>query len=660
MVITIWTWILIILLLGAAFGLFKANLPQFALLALVPAALLGVNLFVHLTDTTWGIFWVIWFIALFISILLSGTLGMVAASVITIAAIVLMFVGPELVSVRATTQAQELRLALPNDTIKTVDYHDNGSTPGASPDAPLVGSAAVNDTFATATLPGNGTVHSWSELVQRFDRASDVQKAEYASTFDTSAHLFGGTWSEVTPKLLAAEKAGVDTRVIQVVNSTVTDDQARSLIREDAGAAAASLPIVRVNGAVVTTNGGVGVKSVVNHWANNRSVVQTVLTVPQNIKQIKPEQASANVQAASVAVDVAGPCSNIDTGVVEQPKPQPKAPVKQTPTTPPGSGTATPTPTQTTSTPTPTPTETTATPTPTPTETTATPTPTPTQTTSTPTPTPTETTATPTPTPTETTPTPECTYLPPGNGESPTSDKCLAAKDPKDSLPGPTGKPTAPAPTDPVETTQPVESEPAQPTTLPSSTATQVAPGATIPATTIPIPSSDPAVAPTAGTGIGDPDAATSVVTSQATLSPEQATANQQAAQAVADQAAADAAAQAAQQAAADAAAQQAAQDAQAKAVADAAAQKTAADAAAKQAADAIAAQQAADAKATATLNEAAQAKAIETAKATAPAPSAPAESVIPTGTAGASFAFPLLLCGALFRTKKSPAGKRH
>jgi hypothetical protein len=622
MVITIWTWILIILLLGAAFGLFKANLPQFALLALVPAALLGVNLFVHLTDTTWGIFWVIWFIALFISILLSGTLGMVAASVITIAAIVLMFVGPELVSVRATTQAQELRLALPNDTIKTVDYHDNGSTPGASPDAPLVGSAAVNDTFATATLPGNGTVHSWSELVQRFDRASDVQKAEYASTFDTSAHLFGGTWSEVTPKLLAAEKAGVDTRVIQVVNSTVTDDQARSLIREDAGAAAASLPIVRVNGAVVTTNGGVGVKSVVNHWANNRSVVQTVLTVPQNIKQIKPEQASANVQAASVAVDVAGPCSNIDTGVVEQPKPQPKAPVKQTPTTPPGSGTATPTPTQTTSTPTPTPTETTATPTP--------------------------------------TPTPECTYLPPGNGESPTSDKCLAAKDPKDSLPGPTGKPTAPAPTDPVETTQPVESEPAQPTTLPSSTATQVAPGATIPATTIPIPSSDPAVAPTAGTGIGDPDAATSVVTSQATLSPEQATANQQAAQAVADQAAADAAAQAAQQAAADAAAQQAAQDAQAKAVADAAAQKAAADAAAKQAADAIAAQQAADAKATATLNEAAQAKAIETAKATAPAPSAPAESVIPTGTAGASFAFPLLLCGALFRTKKSPAGKRH
>jgi hypothetical protein len=492
---------------------------------------------------------------------------------------------------------------------------------------PLVGSAAVNDTFATATLPGNGTVHSWSELVQRFDRASDVQKAEYASTFDTSAHLFGGTWSEVTPKLLAAEKAGVDTRVIQVVNSTVTDDQARSLIREDAGAAAASLPIVRVNGAVVTTNGGVGVKSVVNHWANNRSVVQTVLTVPQNIKQIKPEQASANVQAASVAVDVAGPCSNIDTGVVEQPKPQPKAPVKQTPTTPPGSGTATPTPTQTTSTPTPTPTET---------------------------------TATPTPTPTETTPTPECTYLPPGNGESPTSDKCLAAKDPKDSLPGPTGKPTAPAPTDPVETTQPVESEPAQPTTLPSSTATQVAPGATIPATTIPIPSSDPAVAPTAGTGICDPDAATSVVTSQATLSPEQATANQQAAQAVADQAAADAAAQAAQQAAADAAAQQAAQDAQAKAVADAAAQKAAADAAAKQAADAIAAQQAADAKATATLNEAAQAKAIETAKATAPAPSAPAESVIPTGTAGASFAFPLLLCGALFRTKKSPAGKRH
>lgn len=129
-------------------------------------------------------------------------------------------------------------------------------------------------------------------------------------------------------------------------------------------------------------------------------------------------------------------------------------------------------------------------------------TPTPTPSTSTPTPTPS--TTTPTPTPTTPTPSPTCP-----SGQVGTPPNCLATKNPSQNVPGPSGKPTAPAPSGPAESSPPVETSPAQPSTTPGSGVTGLpAPGAsqtTQPATPAPTITGAPSSgAP--GTGSGNPD----------------------------------------------------------------------------------------------------------------------------------------------------------
>jgi hypothetical protein len=405
----------------------EESLPQFSLILFMAGLFLIWDFFMPVPDWVSALFWLLLVAALVVALLVAFSIAwMAAVAVASIGTLLLLVSG----IFTATPRSSDTEAAQPAPTATIQVKDDNGDTKvlefhGNKDEKVLAAHETVNDTFATASLKGDKTpVTSWTDLWNRVHAQSDQAKTEYIAAFNERAKILGITWERV-PLLVDAEKRGFDSRVIQSVNLTMTDEQIRLLAKEVAGDLAKTLPIVRIEGATVTTNGGTGSALVIQDWADNRPGTHVSLTVPADLA--KPE---ANLAHAANFIGVDTTCTNIGRGVIKQPqdylpkksKPSPSPTPSATVTT-----TATPTPTATVIvTPTPTATVTpTATPTPT---ATVTPTPTPTATV-TPTPTATVTpTATPTPTATVTQPGKEPTKDPAVNGNAPTNGAPVTAE----------------------------------------------------------------------------------------------------------------------------------------------------------------------------------------------------------------------------------------
>lgn len=351
-----------------------------------------------------------------------------------------------------------------------------GDKPDATADKPLAGADAVNDTTAPPTLKdGKGPVTSWTNLVERVEALPKDQRDAYIKAINARSK-FLGTWEDVKRyAALEKEQKGLDTRVILILNSDVTDQQARDALRKKMGDVVDHLPIVRASGDLINTRGVETGK--IEDFGDGRSQIRVILTVP--LWDAKEKKYVANLEAAKKGTGILVECTNPATGIVPKPHviivppkktppPPGKTPPATTHTTPPPTSTTTPPPTSTT---------------------------TPPPTTTTPPP-PTETT---TPPPTTTTPPPPTTTPPPE--ETPT----------KGPVPHESGKPTVGPPSGQPESSAPVESHPADPTTKPGDEVTSVpAPGATQEPSSDPKPDPVGTQAPTDGTTIPDPDATTS------------------------------------------------------------------------------------------------------------------------------------------------------
>lgn len=406
----------------------------------------------------------------------------VVALIVVILAIVLTSVGSA--SDNSHTHADAV-------TPTTLPY--KGNTGGTSSSSPAFGDEASNTTDLRPSLDdGEGPVASWRELVARVNAQPAGIRQAYIEAINARSASFG-TWSDVLRYAEIEEETGVDTRVILALNTDVTEQLIRHIVREVVGGQAAGrLPIVYTTGELINTR-GVDVEKI-KDFRDGRSQVRVILTVPT--ASTTTVKLVANIAAARQGRGILVECRNPSTGIVRKPTPHPTGSIT----------------TQTTTSPSPSVTRTTPSNTPpvTPPKTTS-PTPTPSMTPTTAPPTTAPPTTHPTP-PVTTSPTPSPT--PSATSPSPTPPATTPTKGP---VPYPTEKPSDGPPPGSTESTPPVESHPADPTTRPGDEATEPAPGATQ-ATRSPAPSREPSVAPhptTPGTGDVDPDAAASSTSGQ-------------------------------------------------------------------------------------------------------------------------------------------------
>lgn len=439
--------------------------PVFALLAASAALFILLAHWFHVYAWASVLFWLIWIIALCVVTFNKRNDGFWPAFLLSVLAwtlILLPFGSTVFQSAPSAPTAQALTVEMDGKT-RQLDFVSS-----ADASKPLAGKDVNTETTPPSLDDGKGPVHSWTELVQRVNGLPKAKKDAYIAAINARSR-FLGTWDDVQQYAAMEKKDDLDTRVVLIINSTVTDKEARDAVRTDVGDATDKLPIVRVSGALVNTRGVDAGK--IEDFADGRSQIRVILTTPVVKKDGKDNaKPVANTDAASKGTGVLTECTNPSTGIVRHPTPHTVPPKKTSPppSVPPTTPSTTPPTTRPPTTTPPTTTPPTTTPPTTTPPTTTPPTTTP-PTTTPPTTTP-PTTTPPTTTPPTTTPpttTPPTTTPP---EETPT----------KGPVPYPTDKPGGNKTPDPVETTAPVEHHPADPTTKPGDEAPDVpADGAT-------------------------------------------------------------------------------------------------------------------------------------------------------------------------------------
>ncbi len=471
----------------------EGGFPQFSLLLFMAGAFLIVAHFFEVAEWIATVFWVTLLAAAIVAAFVPFKISFgLAIAVFVINAIVLLPIAIVLApdtnsSASVTEQSETVKIEASNGKTETLERH------GDEKDKVLAAHETVNDTFATASLPGHqSALTSWTDLWNRVETLPEADKTKYVSAFNEATAL-GLKWDDV-PLLVDAEARGFESRVIQAINVNLTDEQVRSLAKELVGDLAAALPVVTIEGATVTTNGGTGSNFVLTKWADERPGIHISLTIPADLAH-----PTANVNDASKFVGVDTICANIGQGIIPRDH-LPKKKTQPTPTTAPPT-TAPPTTAPPTTAPPTTAPPTTAPPTTAP-PTTAPPTTAP-PTTAPPTTAP-PTTAPPTTAPPTTAPP---TTAPPTTAPPTTAPPTTA---PPTTAPPTTAPPTTAPPTTAPPTTAPPTTAP--PTTAPPTTAPPTtAPPTTAPPTTAPpgkVPSKEPQ-APSNGTPVtAEPTAA--------------------------------------------------------------------------------------------------------------------------------------------------------
>jgi hypothetical protein len=477
------TLIVISLLVAVSSWAFKLNSSQFGLLGSTLALYLALGLLgADLYLVVQMFFWIFWLVGLVIAIRAKSFKRGYGAAFAVFIISVLMVAGNGLMSLsNSPHHATGSASVIVDQNGKKTEMDLVSNDTGTSESKPISGTDTTSANLRPSLDDGKGPVVSWGNLVERVNALPADKKAAYIAAINQRSEYLG-TWEDVQ-KYAAAEKGtGVDTRVILVLNSSVTDQQARDTVGKTLGATANKLSVVQTTGALVNTR-GVETGAIAD-FADERSQIRVILTTPVKVNELGKIQLVANTKAAQSGVGVLTECTNPSTGIVTIVR---RTPPSRTTSTAPKTSTST-----SPSTATPTKSSSTAPSTKPPTTTTP------------PTTTP-PTTAPPTTQPPATTPPATC---PPGQTGTP--PECLATKDPGDNIPGPSGKPTAPAPSGPAETTPPKESNPANPGDKPGDEVTAPAPGATQTSRSS-IPSAVPTVAPnpsSPGTGDKDPDMA--------------------------------------------------------------------------------------------------------------------------------------------------------
>lgn len=441
------TIILIVLLGGLATILFWQRFHQFGALTLTAAGWLFVTTWISVSSGWTVIFWFAWVIALAAAVILRYRGGFAAVTTAFAVGLIACLTGIFSPANVATASQSVLPVQVGSQTI-TPALVDNTSQSGISSESPAAGEATITENIPVS-LACPETLSSLGDLVACVDKQPSDKKQAYITYFDAHKGALGASWQDVV-NLAKLEK---ETRVIVVANSNVSEQKARELARPVAGAAASTLPVVYVDGAILNTRGGVGQEQL-ETYADNRSQVRVLLTTSAD-----PQR---NVAMAKAGRGVLTECTNVATGIVPKPKPirvpkpEKPRPPQPTPSTP----------------------------------TSATPTPTPT-----------------TPTPTSTPPPAVC----PWNPELPPNHpNCLNPKNPTDGPEPPPEHTLAPSPSGSPESSPPKETNPAKPTETPGAPAPTIsAPSASPTASERPTHTQDPSPSQTA-TGDVDPDGKTS------------------------------------------------------------------------------------------------------------------------------------------------------
>jgi hypothetical protein len=440
-------WFLIIGLGALSIAAFARRYAQFGVFFGGTAIIAATATLVHFGALTVLVLCILWTVALVATVLLKANADFwVTLGVLILSAFLLLLtpLGNATSSPGDSTKAQAIEVATADGKSRQLDYVTNDAS------KPVSGKDVNTATTPPSLDDGKGPVHSWTELVQRVNGLPKAKHDAYVAAINSRSQYLG-TWDDVQ-QYAALEKKdkNLDTRVIIVLNSDVTDKQARDAVRSDVGDATDKLPIVRISGALVNTRGVDAGK--IEDFADGRAQIRVILTTPVVKKDdTGGTKVAADTDAASKGTGVLTECTNPSTGIVHHPKPIPVPPKKthkpptstKTPpvTTPPSSTPPTSTP-PTTTPPTTTP--------------------------------PTTTPPTTTP-PTTTPPTTKPPTCPPGQTGTPPN--CLETKGP---VPYPSDKPSDNKTQGPPETKAPVETHPADPTDKPGDEVTDVpAPGAT-------------------------------------------------------------------------------------------------------------------------------------------------------------------------------------
>lgn len=502
---------------------------SFFLLMVVAVVMSLFSGWISAVPYAYGMLWLAWIVIVIATVLASYRKVMVAIVILAAAGVLALSVGGLLTLVGTSTSttkaaaapAQSLTIKGSDGKKQSVDYRDNTSQKGASKKSPVAGAAVVNQDYARPSLDCGADKRSWSDLVACVKRAPKAERDAYIAYLNAHQGVLGGNWTDVQHIAKQEKKEHLDTRVIVVANSDVSNATARKLAEDAAGSAAKKLPIVHINGALINTTKGVGATQLTS-FADARSQVRVLLTVPAKSHALK-----ANTSAARKGHGVLVECTNIATGIVKHPAPHPTPKPRPKPThkpSHPATHSPKPKPSQTPTSAKPTkspshPARKSPRPTPSKTPTSAAPSSAPPSSapptsappssappssappTSAP-----PTTAPPTSAPPSETPSPcEWNHKLPAN-----SPKCLATKPPSANPTFPSGKPTNAKPTG-KESTAPVESNPAKPSTTPgASNPTMTGPGTDKPtesASAKPGPVKSVAPGPSdPGTSVPDPD----------------------------------------------------------------------------------------------------------------------------------------------------------
>lgn len=286
---------------------------------------------------------------------------------------------------------------------------------------PVVGSEALQ---TPPSLPNAQAtpITSWRSLINFVNSMPGATWQNYINSWNSLSKI--GDWATVQGYADREEQESLELRVILIINSSVSDQQARNDLRASIGDVADKLPVVRIDNVALLNTLGVDTNGTLRVFADLQSQIRVLLTRPT-------EDGRPNLEEARKGLGLLTECANITTGTTIPPQRETPPPPKETTstTTPPVTTTTTVPPTTTTSTTPPVTTTSTTPPVTTTTETTSTTTSTTTVTTTTP--------------PVTTTTTP------------PVTTTTLVPKDPNDSHPSPTGAPTAPPHTEPAEATPP-------------------------------------------------------------------------------------------------------------------------------------------------------------------------------------------------------------
>lgn len=167
-------------------------------------------------------------------------------------------------------------------------------------------------------------VGSWTQLVECVEAAPEDQRAAFIAAANERKDL-GLGWDDIKSYADAEKATGVESRVILVINSSATDEEVRAKVQAEVGPAAATLPIVHLDGYLVNStdrhDGGIA------DVADGRSQVRVMLApLKKDGEKFVPD-----LEKVMQGIGILTLCQNFSSGikatpppVEEAPKPQPK------------------------------------------------------------------------------------------------------------------------------------------------------------------------------------------------------------------------------------------------------------------------------------------------------------------------------------------------